>query len=497
MKPSLPFDSSTLSIWHRTTRSFPHLHANHLVDVPPSVKYLIIGSGISGVLSAWKLVENGIKGDDILIIEAREAVSGASGRNAGHIRPGETLFPTSISECVIDNADVDAFRGFSGYAAFHGPEQARKILENEKRVLEDIQEFVKFHNIDCDFNMTRTFEVCFSDKFAKEAAESFEAYKRAGGDVTTVKFYEGDEAETRTRAPGALCAYEWIAASNHPGKLVQWILNDAINKGVKLWTHCPATKVVKHQNFGDPFRWNVHTPRGIIAAETVLHCTNAYAAYLVPELSQFITPNRAQSHAFIPRHSLSGENTLKSTMALRYNVGSFFSVNPLVNGTIILGGTGVRNLSENPGAPSGFMNTFDDTSYSELIAGKATREFDYLSQEPPKAPLRHGEGLDHVWTGILGMTPDSVPLVGPLEGLEGQWICAAFNGHGISSYISDWIAAGLISVCLTGMAGIFRCASGLVKLVLGQSWQDTGLPECFQITKKRIDRFKSPMKSSL
>lgn len=331
---------------------------------------------------------------------------------------------------MIFNTLLDAFRGFPGYAAFHGPEQARKILENERRVLDVIKDFVKVHNIDCDFNLTTTFEVCFSEKFVTEAADALEAYKRAGGDVTQVKFYKGDEAIARTRVSGALCAYEWTAASNHPGKLVQWILNDAISKGVKLWTHCPVTKVVKHQSAGDQFRWDVHTPRGIIATETVIHCTNAYAAYLVPELSQFIIPNRAQSHAFIPRHSLSGGNTLKSTMALRYDVGSFFSVNQLLNGTIIFGGTGIRSLSENPEGPSGFMNTFDDTTYSELIAENAKREFNDLSREPRAVPLRHGEGLDHVWTGIIGMTPDSVPLVGPIEGLEGQWICAAFNGHG-------------------------------------------------------------------
>lgn len=91
MQPALPQPSSTLSLWHRTTRSFPHLHANRLAPVPASTKYLIIGSGISGAFTAWKLVESGVKAEDVLIIEAREAVSGASGRNAGHIRPGKKI----------------------------------------------------------------------------------------------------------------------------------------------------------------------------------------------------------------------------------------------------------------------------------------------------------------------------------------------------------------------------------------------------------------------
>lgn len=88
MQSSLPIPSPTLSHWHQTTRSFPHLNENSSAGVPLSTQYLIIGSGISGALTAWELINNGIAGEDILILEAREAVSGATGRNAGHIRPG-------------------------------------------------------------------------------------------------------------------------------------------------------------------------------------------------------------------------------------------------------------------------------------------------------------------------------------------------------------------------------------------------------------------------
>lgn len=66
------------------------------------------------------------------------------------------------------------------------------------------------------------------------------------------------------------------------------------------------------------------------------------------------------------------------------------------------------------------------------------------------------------------MTTDSVPFVGHLERLPGQYVCAGFNGH--------------------GMARIFTCAPGLVKLMQGGSWEQTGLPECFNSTEARLDR---------
>lgn len=496
MEPSLPVPSSTLSIWHRTTRSFPLLHANRTADVPASAKYLIIGSGISGALTAWNLVEGGANADEVLILEAREAVSGASGRNAGHIRPGkpgprrqEIIFSVP-PHCVIDS-----FRGFPGYAAIHGPEQAKKILANERVVLEKVHEFVEAHHIDSDFRYTNTFEVGLSAQYAKRLSDSYDALTAAGGDTSHIKFYEVEEAKARTRVPRALCAYEWRAASNHPAKLVQWVLDDFVTKGGKLWTHCPATKITVIRRLdGSPHRWHVHTPRGTVATETVIHCTNAYAAYLIPELSRFITPRRSQVHSFIPRLSLSGADTLSHTMSLGYGLEEFFSVNSLRDGTILLGGTGTRNASD---LPDGLV-TFDDTTYSERIARNSTREFTELSQEPETVPLRHGEGLDHAWTGIIGLTADRVPLVGPIEGLEGQWICAGFNGHGEFLDCMPSTATHCRVFNIVGMAGIFTCAPGLVKLINGCSWEETGLPECFQFSMDRIYKFVNPdVKSSL
>lgn len=328
---------------------------------------------------------------------------------------------------------LDSFRGFTEYAKFHGPEQARKILENERVVLENIRKFVKEHNIDCDFNYLRTFEVALTDECVNLLSKSLAAFKAAGGDVSHVKFYEGEAAKEETRVPGALCAYESLAASNHPGKLVQWILNDFIAKRGKLWTHCPVTQVDRFRDIKRPrLRWEAHTSRGIIAAETVVHCTNAYAAYLLPELSKFITPRRSQVNSFVPPLSLSGEDTLKHTMALRYRVDHFFSVNSLNNGMVVLGGTGTRSSSD---MTSEDLITFDDSKYSDRLAQNSTKEFLSLCRGPDPASLRHGEGLDHAWTGIIGMTADGAPLVGPIDGLEGQWICAGFNGHGKKSIL--------------------------------------------------------------
>lgn len=445
--PSLPQANACLSYWHRTTRAFQHLNDNSAAPTPSDTKYLIIGSGISGALTAYSLVhDQNVPGEEILILEAREAVSGASGRNAGHVRP-------------------DAFRGFQGYEKLHGTDQALKIIANEKLVFEKINAFVKKNDVKCDIYPTTTFDVCLTEDFAKYEKDSFDAYVRAGGDVSHVKCFEGEEARERTRVSSAVAAYEWPAGSSHPAKLAQWLLTASINRGVRLWTHCPALEV---KSTGIDNTWSIRTPRGTITAQKVIHCTNAYASILLPQLSSFVTPNKAQAHSLTPTSAFSGHNIIRSTMSLRYSLQHFYSlIQRQSDGTLILGVS--RANPELSSATKSEIVNFNDTAFNSEIVQDALMQFDkMLTPSSSQTKQRHGEGLEHAWTGIIGMTPDSVPLVGAIDELPGQYISAGFNGH--------------------GMARIWTCAPGLVMLMMGGEWGETGLPECFRYSSERLGR---------
>lgn len=41
---------------------------------------------------------------------------------------------------------------------------------------------------------------------------------------------------------------------------------------------------------------------------------------------------------------------------------------------------------------------------------------------------------------------------------------------------------------VTGMARIFNCAPGVVKIIQGAEWPETGLPECFNVAEERLQR---------
>lgn len=446
VRPSAPLPEPCLSYWQRTTRAFPHLNRNHNAPLPSRKRYVIVGSGLSGALSAFELTENGVQGEDIIILEAREAASGASSRNAGHVRP-------------------DAFRGFKRYSSLHGQDQALKVIANERLVLDRIGEFVRKHHIECDFNLTTTFDVCLTAEFAAYEAETFMSFKNAGGDVSHVNFFEGEEARKRTGVNKTVAAYEWPAASIHPARLTHWLLDTVINRGVSLFTHCPVSKVERSPAV-DEKEWQVRTPRGTVTTPTVIHCTNAYASLLLPSLNSYLAPNRAQAHSLVASNTFSGSKTLTNTLSLRYSLNHFYSLIQCPgDGTLILG-VSRTNPTLSAETLRGIV-TFDDGGYNEDVFTDVLKQWNVLF--PGEDANR--DNLDHAWTGIIGVTDDSIPFVGPLENLDGQWICAGFGGH--------------------GMARIFNCAPGVVKLILGSDWSDTALPECFQLTTRRVAKMQS------
>ncbi|KAJ5184177.1 hypothetical protein N7492_001793 [Penicillium capsulatum] len=322
---------------------------------------------------------------------------------------------------------VDAFRGFNAYAKVHGAEQALKIIANERLVLEHVNAFVQKHNVPCDFNLTTTFDVCMTAEFASYEAESLDAYRQAGGDISHVKCYQGKEAQEKTRIPAAVAAYEWPAGSSHPAKLAHFLLQSVIEKGVKLFTFCPATAVKLNES--PPGLWDIQTPRGVVTAEKVIHCTNAHAALLLPQLEQYLRPNRAQAHSLVPTAAFTAEKTLQKTFSLRYSLHHFYSlIQRKGNGTLVLG-VSRSNPTLSPETLEGRYST-DDTHFNDEIMRDALRSFGEIFPDYHAAGTLYGEGMDHAWTGIIAMTTDSVPFVGAVDSLPGQYICAGFNGHG-------------------------------------------------------------------
>ncbi|WVO24383.1 uncharacterized protein IAS62_005749 [Cryptococcus decagattii] len=440
----LPLESGfCLSLWLQTVRNNPLLNHRTTEELPKEAEVVIIGSGISGSLCALSLLQNPDPPKSIVILEARELCSGATGRNAGHCKP-------------------DQWRGFTKYQKRHNSEQALKILKNEQDTWESMAAYVKKHKLD----------VCMTDEVAETAAKTFSDYFEAGGDVSKIEVTTGSkEAEEISRLKGARAVYAWDASTLHPWKLGEspYQLADALDLGLNLQTWTPATSIS-----GSAHQWTVHTDRGSITTSKVVHTTNAYAGFLLPEVKGAIHPTPHMCDKVIPPTSYSGTNSLQNSYAVIYPAG-LYSINPRLNadGAVLFGGSAPNQqrlldyVAEDPEnrQTDDSLTNFEPVTEAVRKLGREGFEWDF-----PKGTKGTEARYDYSWSGIIGRSADDVPFIGAVPDKPGQWMSCGHNGH--------------------GMARIFTAAPALAKMVQGATWAEAGLPECFEITKERLERLE-------
>jgi FAD dependent oxidoreductase len=94
---SLPCSSPVPSYWHSNTplNTVPHPISSlrSTEHLPEYADYIIVGSGISGAMIAWGILDRLEKAGDlmntkVLMLEARGAVGGATGRNGKRLDTG-------------------------------------------------------------------------------------------------------------------------------------------------------------------------------------------------------------------------------------------------------------------------------------------------------------------------------------------------------------------------------------------------------------------------
>ncbi|KII91508.1 hypothetical protein PLICRDRAFT_173346 [Plicaturopsis crispa FD-325 SS-3] len=440
--PGLPREDPTLSFWLSRSRDATLLGHRTTPDLPTTASTVIIGSGFSGAVIAKTLYDlpGEIKEGDapVVMLEARDVCSGATGRNGGHTRP-------------------DRFRGYSMYKRLWGAEQAIKIIHNERDNLQVMRELVQ--GIDCDAWFGTTFEVWAGEEALAAGTSSYAEFVADGGDISDITMIrDSAEAARVTRVKNALSAASLPAGSVFPFRLVHGILTALIARGLNLQTFTPAHSI-KPSPLSTAERplWDVVTPRGTITTPRVIHATNGFAATLLPQLHGFVEPWRGQCSAHIPPASFAGPKKLGHTMVVRTSLTEIeYLMQRPADGTVIMGGA--RSVDEK------FNNNTDDTVVLEGMTKHLTNYLpNALEGWVPKAV---NEGMHQTWTGILGYTKDAVPLIGAVPGLPGQFSCVGFQGH--------------------GMARIATSARGAALVAAGRPWSETNLPECFEITKERL-----------
>lgn len=186
--PGLPNANPSISYWQ-----LPPLEgvADHQsAQFPSEADVVIIGSGISGTSIAWHLLKDANRTTPLRVamLEARQACSGATGRNGGHIRPSSYAEYAGAKEAVTQEEAAKITRLRSAHvealisAANSLPEDGR--LAAEARVVDSIDAF-------------------FDDAQWKTAVQQMRVLKKELPDVGNEwTVFEGEEARNVSKVAG-------------------------------------------------------------------------------------------------------------------------------------------------------------------------------------------------------------------------------------------------------------------------------------------------------
>jgi glycine/D-amino acid oxidase-like deaminating enzyme len=408
-----PVPNPTVSYWQIP----PHAIAHHRTtpELPATTfDYVIIGSGISGAATAYKLLSHD-PSLSICMIEARTAASAASGRNGGHCRAGWWL-------------------NFKSYAEKFGVDEALRFEQLEEQNVLDIANFVHEHKVDCDFQDVETVDAYVTEKGWKEVLDVLqyrEKVKEARLDVQQLvsrKVFEGKAARDYLGLPDVVGCVTYPAHTQNPYRLTCRMIELSLEKGLNLQTNTAALAGKPITDSEDGARWWVNTDRGDLRAKTVVFATNGYTNALHKGIArtEFLKPSRSQVSAVRSKNDISNIPVRDKSVGVNdRSSGDYFLTRAHGlegEGDVLYGGG--RAISK-----TREMGITDDSTINEDIAA-------YFKKSVPEVfgESNWGEGLEEVrdWTGITCYTPDTFPLVGEIPGEEGIFASVGMNGHGMA-----------------------------------------------------------------
>lgn len=298
------------------------------------------------------------------------------------------------------------------------------------------------HKIDCDFVWTGAMNVALT----AEENEGFKTYLRQfealglNNDAETAPTYVSEaDAQKYTTSPkakgGIACSF---AGQVWPAKFVFGLAELVVSRGVNIQTRTFVSGVRRHWLPSESMEVLTET-RGALRCEHVVYATNGYTANLLPELRRTIVPTQGQILVTAPLKT----KNLAIPGNTWFDYGYLYMIQR-PTGELVLGGC--RNKH-----PKGDCANIDDSQTQPEVSA-ALRNF--LKTTFPE--FKEKVDVQHEWTGIMGFTPDSLPMIGHLR-----------NGH-------EWIAAGYTGY---GMPKCFGAGKAVAEMITGKLKQEDFVPQ--------------------
>lgn len=510
--PDLPVDGPTTPFWTVPPARLP---IDNDAPLPSHVDVLVIGSGITGVSCTRTLLGHGPPGLRVLVLEARDVCSGATGRNGGHI-----------------NAPL--FHDYAQLKSEFGLESAKRIIRFRLSHLPALREAVD--DIDAlDYSQVRDVErldVYFDRGTFEESVKALEEWKAdMPEEAAGCCVVEGKEAAQRFRLSELVVGV--IASPGgaaHPYRTVTSIFKDLLPKypdQLDFFTQTPCTGITPPSTVTP--HYTIQTPRGAVTAHHIIHATNSWTSHLLPGLRGKILPIRGLMTAQRPGTGLPTSAPLPGARAhIFYHTPPGYdyltqlpkhSGEAASEGELLFGGGAVHGgrltLSE--------LGVSDDSAYNMAIAshiqgalpeyfGRANwgaetgpaASFPQAGEADSPSPWASGR-VKALWTGILGISADLQPWVGrvppavsgravpppPMSASPPLTSASPLENHDAVCSLAapgEWVSAGYSG---EGMVHAWLCARALALMLLGLEDEQSvpmWFPDEYRLTEKRLKR---------
>lgn len=239
---------------------------------------------------------------------------------------------------------------------------------------------------------------------------------------------------------------------------------------LSIETNTPVTEVVYGPSADSKHPYILTTPRGIIRATHVAYCTNGYTGHLLPALRGVLFPMKGtmtvQDLTTIPSVPNRGSTT---SWAIHYTPFLDAATGGLADGLIYgmqNANTGWHFFGGEKSPPEQLLSSDDSTLSQSSVQFLQESLGSLFGLQGPAH-----QKLVSAWSGIMGFTSDTLPLVGKLPSAltgrdgQGEWFSGGYNGYGMPS---AWLAGESLGL-----------------MILGQSPREY-LPEAYLISEERL-----------
>jgi glycine/D-amino acid oxidase-like deaminating enzyme len=334
----------------------------------------VIGGGLAGITTARELQR---RGRIVVLLEAKQLASGASGRNVGFVGNG---FAAGINE-IIEHVGLSEAQALYRLSA-HGTEYVRREVQR----------------LDASIRM--------SDGVIVAQRVDAAATARRHAAMMLRDFNEGLEVLSTEQTRAILVSKRYYQSLKnprsfliHPLRYARALAEDALHCGVKIYENTEALDVSKE---GAGFI--VRTTQAEIHARHVIHCVSSLDRRIHPPTGRAVLPVATYVAVTAPMQ--------QDAIRTRSGVGDMRRA-----------GDNYRLISDNRILWGGRITT--RVSAPSRLGQMLKR--DMLSVYPQLGNPQ----IDYAWSGLMAYALHKMPLIGRAP--DGQWFATAFGGHGLNT----------------------------------------------------------------